>query len=217
MKVHWEVESAGLLCSISSGIEGEGGGRGRERDWFIKKAKTRLRWPSGIDRHFISSQIGFHGQVEGSDATAAERFPPHSPALLRLSSPWLINTAAGWEHAGKSEETLGQLKYFIHTFELIWDRFGTMLRNSAGPKHVRCRKQRLFQLLTLPLQSLKWAKTRGPFWGQVWTTYGPWTTVWIVSLVALKTQQRFIKLTAVLLNVRCQDLEQFVSSFVQSF
>lgn len=64
-QVHPEVKASGSLHSSNGGV-------------IYKEAKTRLCQASGTDRRFISVQIGFHGQLEGTDAARRDWHPQYS-------------------------------------------------------------------------------------------------------------------------------------------
>lgn len=69
---------------------------------IYKEAKTRLCRASGIDRRFIRVQIGFHGQLEGTDAARRDWHPLYvlTPLILFLTG----------KHLGSDKRTYRQME-----------------------------------------------------------------------------------------------------------
>lgn len=62
---HWQI----AFCSeVHPEVKAPGSLHGSKGGVIYKEAETRLCRARGIDRRFISVQIGFHGQLEGTDA-----------------------------------------------------------------------------------------------------------------------------------------------------
>lgn len=70
---------------------------------IYKEAEAR-----GIDRLFISVQIGFHGQLEGTDAARGDWHSRYSPAMHRPSPDAVFD----WQTPGiRQENTQTHLEF----------------------------------------------------------------------------------------------------------
>lgn len=82
---------------------------------IYKGAKTRLSRASGIDRRFISAQIGFHGQLEGTDALRGDWHPIFTAFTEPLLMLFLTgkNLASGRRTCRRQTDDKSSTKYVI--------------------------------------------------------------------------------------------------------
>lgn len=93
---------------------------------IYKEAKTRLCRASGIDRRFISVQIGFHGQLEGTDASRGDWHP------LCIAS---LNAVFDWQTLGNGRENMQINLEYVYEADIV---FPTNPRKRLRLKHKFC-------------------------------------------------------------------------------
>lgn len=66
---------------------------------IYKEAQIRLCRASGIDRRFINAQIGFHGQLEGTDAVRGDWHPIFTALRVKAHGTVLMPFLTGKDFA----------------------------------------------------------------------------------------------------------------------